>query len=350
MKILNLVGPYNTSTPVISETVSSLGPVTNYHYRVDYGMSKEHPWFWGWQILDGHYKQSDPDLLRVYDKIRSLAKDHDVIYHAVGDMMHPEFIKTLSKTQFGDKYTIYCVDGEPASSAMLSHPVVWAYDFALTCSKYYDERRKAPSMLSASGAYGASWVCCGTKYPDNHWAWDIPIDGERDIDVIFLGANMAYQTGQDPYPPNKYRAVEFLRSKGLKVYCEEWTGIEMAAELYKRAKVGICLHGPSQYGVGNSQRLYDLTVCGVPVVTDGATLGIEEIFNSDEVSSYLWSNFEEMYHKVSWLLENKESRQQMATKARERTRKYYNNGWMERGIKIAIDYWKQKGIWNENLK
>lgn len=350
LKILKLMGPFSDETPIIWKYETPLGSVTEYRYRKAYGMLADKLWFWNWGVLDSHYKQGDPQLDAVYKEITQLAKEHDVLYHMVGDMMHPDFIKTLSKRFGGPIYTIYNVDGEPSSSEILSHPVVKAFDFALTCSKYYDETRRCTELLLENGAYGADWVACGTKYSISHPAWGIPITDEgKDIDVIFLGANMEFQTGPVGYPPNKYRAVEYLRSKGLKVHCEEWTGIDMAAELYKRAKVGICLHGPSQYGVGNSQRLYDLAVCGVGIVTDGAGFGMDEIYGPDEVMSYLWSNFSEMTAQVKYLLKNPEVRILNAQRAREKTRKLYRNdaddSWMLRGLNIAINYWKQTGLW-----
>jgi glycosyltransferase involved in cell wall biosynthesis len=348
LKILRLMGQNDKGCPVIDKHEKPIGSITDYNYRVAYGIPWDKNWFWYWDVLDAHNKQYDPQLQAVYKEIAELAKEHDILYHMVGDMMHPNFIKTLSKRFGGPIYTIYNVDGEPASSKLLSHPVVHAYDFALTCSKYYDETRRCTELLLENGAYGADWVACGTKYLDDHWAWDIPIDNpEKDIDVIFLGAGMDFQTSSIPYPPNKYKAVEYLRSKGLKVHCEPWQGLDHAAELYARSKVGINLHGPSQYGVGNAQRLYDLTVCGVAVVTDGAGFGMNEIFEPDEVMSYLWSNFDEMTAQVKYLLDNPEVRISQATKARERTKKDYRNdvAWMTRGVNTAIKFWKQTGLW-----
>lgn len=355
LKILCLQGSFseNQKSHITHSPNFKLGPVTNYHYRLRYGIPFKNHFFWMWDTLDAHYKQSDPVLLDMYKEIAELAKSHDVLYHFVGDMMHPEFIKHLSKRNGGPIFTIYNVDGEPASSEVLSHPVVYAYDSAMTCSKHFDELRTCPQMLLAKGAYVSDWVACGTKYPQEHWAWQLPIDEEseakKDIDVIFLGANMKYQMSGATYPPNKYKAVEFLREKGLNVHCEEWTGLDQAAELYKRSKVGICLHGPSPYGVGNSQRLYDLAVCGVGIVTDGATLGIDEIFEKDEVESYIWSNFEEMYAHVKILLDNPIKRIRQAQKAREKVRLKYRNdtddSWMIRAITQSINMWEQKGIW-----
>lgn len=350
IRILKLGGPFGENTPIIEKYDSALGSVTEYRYRQDYGMLANEMWFWNWNVLDAHYKQGDPQLIRVYNKIEELAKKHDVLYHMVGDMMHPEFIKTLSKKSGGPIYTIYNVDGEPSSSKILSHPVVSAYDFALTCSKYYNEHNTCVQMLLANGAYGADWVACGTKYKNEHPAWNFPITDEgKDIDVVFLGANMKYMKGPDPYPPNKYRAIEYLQSKGINVYCDEWKSVDSAAEIYRRAKLGISIHGPSQYGVGNSQRLYDLAVCGVGIVTDGAGFGIDEIFKKDEVMSYLWSNFDEMTAQVKYLLENPEVRILNAKRAREKVRLLYRNdaddNWMVRGLGIAIKYWQQTGLW-----
>jgi hypothetical protein len=348
LRILRLMGQNNKNCPIIDKHDKPIGSITDYNYRAAYGMPPEKSWFWYWDILDAHNKQYDPQLVAVYKEIAELAKEHDILYHMVGDMMHPNFIKTLSKRFGGPIYTIYNIDGEPASSKLLSHPVVGAYDFALTCSKYYDETRRCTELLLENGAYGADWVACGTKYLLDHPAWNIPIDNpNKDIDVIFLGAGMDFQTSNIGYPPNKYKAVEFLRSKGINVHCEEWLNQEQAAKLYARAKVGINLHGPSQYGVGNSQRLYDLAVCGVGIVTDGAGFGINEIYPEDEVRSYLWSNFEEMTEQVKYLLDNPQVRIQNAIRARERTRKLYKNdcAWMSRGVEIAVRYWKQTGLW-----
>lgn len=350
-KILLLEGSFSDKHPTTyqKDSIGEDYEVTHFHYRKHYGFRTEPLFFWTWKTLDAHYKQGDPWLLETYAEIERLAKDHDVIYHWLGDMIHPDFIIDLSM-RYGRKiFTIYNVDGEPASSDILSHPVVRGYDFALTCSKMYDNLRSCPQMLLAYGAAGADFVACGTKYSSEHPAWKIEIDKPRDIDVVFLGANMQYMESADGYPPNKYAAVKFLRGKGLKVHCEEWTGIDMAAELYARSKVGICLHGPSPYGVGNSQRLYDLTVCGVPVVTDGAGLGINEIYEPDEVKSYIWSNFEEMYQHVEYLLSHKKERIAMATKAREKTRLLYrndyNDNWVSRGLSTAINFWKGKDLW-----
>lgn len=340
IRILRLEGSFSEETPIISSYESPLGPVTVYRYRKAYGFTPRKLWFWDWELLDKHYKIQDQNLIEVYEQIRELSKSHDVLYHAVGDMMHPDFIKTL------DIKTIYCVDGEPASSKILSHPVVHAYDFALTCSTNYDDNTTCVEQLINHGAKQASHVICGTKYPKDHRAWKFPIDGKKDIDVVFLGGDM---TGCDPllgYPPNKYIPIYNIMQKlpDLKFHVSTWTDIESAADIYKRSKIGIVLHGPSQYGIGNSQRLYDLAASGVMIMSDGIDYGVGDIFHvGNEINAFSWKNMEVVPQRIRDYLAADDIRINMATAARKRCYENYRNdkddNWMLRGIKIAIKAW-----------
>jgi hypothetical protein len=336
MKILKLVGSFNDKTEKISTEDSPLGPVTVYRYRQAYGFSPKWLWFWDWELLDKHYQMNDPNLMAVYDEIRELAKDHDVLYHAVGDMMHPEFIKSL------DIRKIYCVDGEPASSRMLSHPVVHAYDFALTCSTNYNETSTCVEQLINHGAPDAAHVICGTKYPKKHEAWKNKIDGDKDIDLIFLGGDMSVCKPTLAYPPNKYLVIDYILRNipGIKYHVAEWKDIDSANELYKRSKIGIVLHGPSQYGIGNSQRLYDLAAAGVMIISDGLHYGIGDIFKLEkEINAFDWRDIDRAVYLVRAYLESDADRIRLAESARKRCFKEYRNddddNWMIRGIKLA---------------
>lgn len=338
MKILRLEGSFNAVTPIVSEKESPLGPVTTYRYRQAYGFRPDWLWFWDWELLDKHYQMKDPNLMAVYDEIRALAKSHDVLYHAVGDMIHPEFMKTL------DIKKIYCVDGEPASSRILSHPVVHAYDFALTCSSNYNETSTCTEQLVNHGAPDAAQVICGTKYPKDHPAWKNEIGGPKDIDLIFLGGDMSVCKPTLPYPPNKYVVIDYIvrNIPGIRHHVAEWEDIDSANELYKRSKIGIVLHGPSQYGIGNSQRLYDLAAAGVMIISDGLHYGIDNIFKLEkEINAFDWRDIDRAVMLVKSYLGAEKERVRLAENARKRCFEQYRNdnddNWMMRGIKLAVE-------------
>lgn len=366
---LVLHGCFGKDTPVLSERPSPWGKFTDYYYRKSYGMPLVPQWFWGFDVLDAHYKQRDPSLMRVYDEIKELTKSHKILLNSVGDMMHPDFVKKHSMrykgmmhdkyviTPSGDEkpiYTIYSVDGEPASSKLLSHPVVDAFDFATTCGTMQNEEQTNIDALLEHGAFGASRVDCGTKYHKNHIAWNSPIDKGRDIDVVFVGVgdNINFDI-RHPYPSNKYVPMRYLASKGVNVHCEKWTGVDQTEEIYRRSKISVNLHGPSPLGVGSAQRLWDLAVCGVMVVSDGKEFGLDDIFKITEpgkqCAAFSYKDLDEMVAAVKYYLGHEEERIAIAERARERTRREYRNdaddNYHIRIINKAIEFWKEKGMW-----
>lgn len=103
-------------------------------------------------------------------------------------------------------------------------------------------------------------------------------------------------------------------------------------------------HGPSQYGIGNSQRLYDLAAAGVMIISDGITYDIDKIFHvGDEINAFDWRNFDVVVQRIKDYLAADDIRITMAKNARKRCWDNYRNdeddSWMIRGIKMAIKSW-----------
>lgn len=351
MKILQLQGPFDPKKPVMWKESSPIGEVTVYNYRKAYGFNGDKQYFWWWDQLDAAWRNADPNLLAMYKEVEELAKEHDVLCHMVGDMFHPEFMRRLSKRNGGPIKTIYFVDGEPDASPALSHPVVKAYDFALTCSTYYDPSRTCVEMLKECRALGADWVAVGTKYPKEHKAWKAPINDDRDIDLVFLGGTVIGYPIDMAYPRNKLVPIFYMKAiaPDLKIEYAPWGDIDKAAELYARSKMGVVFHGPSQYGIGSSQRIWDLAVNGVMVISDGIEFDVGRIFDvGKEIDAFSYQditkNISFLVDKVRYWKKHEKERLAMARRARARTYKEYRNdeddNYMLRGIKKAFNYWE----------
>jgi hypothetical protein len=359
--VLILMGSYGPDVPFQYYSEDSIwGKLTYYYYRKNYGIPHELLWFWWWDVLDAHYKMGDPVLKKIYNEIRELTVGHKILLHAQGDMMHPNFIKTLSKKFNGPIYTIYSIDGEPGSSKVLSHPVVHAYDFATTCGSFFDEGvTTCAEKLIECGVPGAAWVACGTKYHKGEDVWEYPIDSGRDIDIIFLGPPRYDGDEERKYPPfdfnvmamPKYTVCKYLKDHGINIHYEPWQNEKQASELYKRAKMGLNVHGPSAYGIGSSQRTWDLAACGIMPVTDGKGLGIEKIFTpGEECAAFSYRDLDEAVSLIKHYLENDTERIRIANNARARTFREYRNdaddSYLTRIIRKALDYWKSTGKWD----
>jgi spore maturation protein CgeB len=315
--------------------------------------------------LDRLYQNRDPRLLDFYDKIRNLAKSHDVHIVNYGNVYHPEFIKSLKDT--GIYNVIYSGD-DPEGSDICSKPYVHAFNHSFAFGISFDKNTKITEKFLQWGAKRADWWPYGIRndmYNPSLTESDI-YNKERDIDLIFVGTpwlkleRLAKLKRAFPrmkiFGQRYWKTIvgcginSIKRGNFPKVALDAFVAClgnvrELPAEelvsLYSRCKIGINMHlsfGPSNV------RMYQLPANGVMQLCD-CPEGLGEVFEvGKEVVMY--HSIEEAVGLIKYYLDNDEERKKIAAAGYRRVMKDY------KGINTfskALDIMK-KGMLEDGIK
>jgi len=87
------------------------------------------------QELDTLYRNGNRQLMRLYEKVRNLAKSHDILIVRYDNVYTPEFLKSLNNI-----YKVYFCDDDPEGSDVRSKPYVHAFDHCFAAAVNFDKK------------------------------------------------------------------------------------------------------------------------------------------------------------------------------------------------------------------
>ncbi|MCK4735931.1 MAG: glycosyltransferase, partial [Methanophagales archaeon] len=244
---------------------------------------------WAPDELDRLYRNKDERLIKLYNKVRMLAKTHDIFIVNFGNVYHPEFVKSLKDTSI---YSVITSGDDPESSDWCSKPYVYAFDHAFAFGVNFDKDTKITEKFLEWGAKRADWWSYGAREDmyDPSLAEDDIYNNDRDIDLIFVGSpwlklerlariKRAFPQmkiyGQRYWKTIVGSGIDALRGgnspkEAFKaVFAGLWRVKELPMDelvpLYLRCKIGINIH--LSYGPSN-RRIYQLPANGVMQICD----------------------------------------------------------------------------------
>ena len=271
------------------------------------------------QLLDQLYYERDPGLMRLYDAVRDTIEQSGAECLVVDNAMpyHPEFLRTLPV------YKVLRTSDGPLTAYDRDFAYAHAYDQVLYHSPAYSRDLTMPEKLKYVGAKEATFwpLCLFDQMFDPGKSEDELFAGERDIDVIFVGARFPNKM---PYLAKLKKALgKRLMLRGLSTWKKNlyfnakygfpgWVKpipFETYVPLYQRAKIGINVHNRGDYTVG-SYRMFDLPGNGVMQISDGGSY-LSNFYEVDrEVVSH--SSIDELIDKVKYYLDRPAEREAIA--------------------------------------
>jgi spore maturation protein CgeB len=297
---------------------------------------------WAPDELDRLYRNKDNRLLKLYNKVRMLAKAHDVFIVNYGNVYHPEFVKSLKDTGI---YSVIYSGDDPESSDFCSKPYVYAFDHAFAFGINFNENTKITEKFLEWGVKRADWWPYGARedmYNSSLTEDDI-YNKRRDIDLIFVGTpwlkleriaklkrafpqmkiyGQRYWKTMMGNGINALRRGKFPNEAFKAMVAGLWRIKELPANelvpLYQRCEIGINMHlsfGPSNV------RTYQLPANGAMQICD-CPEGLGEVFEvGKEVITY--HSIEEAIELIRYYLDHEEERRKIAAAGFKRVMKDY---------------------------
>jgi predicted O-methyltransferase YrrM/predicted SAM-dependent methyltransferase len=253
--------------------------------------------------LDRSWRERDPRLLSMYERLAVALEGKDVFVLWTGAMIHPDMLAQMRST-----FNVYVCSDDPESSDVLSKPVAPLFDCAFTRNlACVDDYRRW-------GCRKAHWLCPPVD-PDLMWKGltrEMILEGTRSIDVVMFSERVLGLSDRavrlEKLRSNFPKAL--LRGKG-------WDGgyvprPEMLAA-YRDAKIGWNLH--NSIGPTNS-RLSTLPAFGVMEICDNASQ-LAKVFQLDrEIVGF--ETIEECIDKTRFYLAHDRERREIAAVGWER--------------------------------
>lgn len=271
------------------------------------------------QLLDNLYFSRSARLMDLYAAFESLRKSSgaDAVLVDNCQPYHPDFLLHV------DTYKVLRTSDGPITAYDRDFAYVHAFDHVLYHSPAYSRDLTMAKKLEYLGAKSADFwphaLFDALHDPEQTegslWA------GERDIDVIFIGAlfqnkmpllakvKKAFGSkfrlyGLTNWKRNAYFNVKF----GFPGWVRPVRFDEYVA-LYQRAKIGINVHNRGDYTIG-SYRLFDLPGNGVMQISDGGEY-LESFFQvGEEIERY--GDADELIDKIRYFLQHEEERIRVA--------------------------------------
>jgi spore maturation protein CgeB len=230
------------------------------------------------QLLDNLYSARDRALLQMYSDVEQVIRDSHADALVVDNYppYHPDYLRSLPV------YKVLRTSDGPICAYDRDFPYVHAYDHVVYHSPAYSANLDMAEKLHYVGAKRADFWPLGAfeaMYDRDAKEEDL-FPGQRDIDVLFIGA---LHLNKMPLLAKVKKALgASFRLYGLagwkrnlyfnvKFGAPGWVSavrFEDYVRLYRRAKIGINVHNRGDYTVG-SYRLFDLPANGVMQISDG---------------------------------------------------------------------------------
>jgi spore maturation protein CgeB len=271
------------------------------------------------QKLDDLYFSRRRVLRDLYDEIEGLVSRLRPDALLVDNLppYHPEFLRLLPVHK-----VLRTSDG-PITAYDVDFAYLHAYDQVLYHSPAYSADLSMAEKLAYCGARRADlWPMAVFDVAfDTTKTEDTILEGERDIDAVFVGALHAGKMeflGRVKKALGRTLHLRGVSSLKKNVYFNAryrfpgWIrpiAFEEYVPLYQRAKIGINVHNRGDYSVGN-YRLFDLPSNGVLQISDGGAWLTSFFEPGEEVVTY--RSADELVDLVRYYLTHESERRRIA--------------------------------------
>jgi spore maturation protein CgeB len=270
------------------------------------------------QLLDEIYYDRNPGLMRLYSDVEARVRDEKIDAIIVDNCppYHPDWLRGLPV------YKVLRTSDGPTCAYDRDFAYVHAYDHVLYHSPAYSKDLGMEEKLRYVGAGRADFWPLGLFDASFNLAKSEQIfDGDRDIDVIFIGAQhiekMPFLARVKKALGHRCRMHGLTNLKrnlyfNLKFGFPGWVQTipsEQYMPLYQRTKIGFNLHLRGKYTVGNF-RLFELPANGVMQISDGSEYLSRYFEIGKEVAAY--ENADELIEKIYYYLDHSEERLNIA--------------------------------------
>jgi spore maturation protein CgeB len=282
------------------------------------------------QLLDNLYFSGHPGLLCMYADIQELIKKEGVEALIVDNCFpyHPEFLRKLKI------YKVLRTSDGPIIAYDRDFAYLHAYDHVFYHSPAYSRDMGMEEKLIYYGAKRVDFwpVASFDALCDPAKTEKDILSGQRDIDVIFIGAlhlnKMPLLAAVKKALGRRLRFYGLTSLKknvyfNLKYGFPGWVRPLAFADyvpFYQRAKIGINVHNRGDYTVGN-YRLFDLPANGVMQISDGGEYLKQFYSVGEEVVAY--QGADDLIDKVKYYLAHDTERERIALNGFRRVRKDY---------------------------
>jgi spore maturation protein CgeB len=269
----------------------------------------------------------------MYEDLEAAVRRHDAKGLIVDNCFpyHPEFLRSLPV------YKVLRTSDGPLTAYDRDFAYLHAYDHVLYHSPAYSRDLGMAEKLAYCGASAADFLPLGlfdaaydgTKTEETLFA------GERDIDIIFIGAlfvNKMPLLAQVRKAFGRRFRIYGLANLKKNVYFNFRHGFpgwvrpaafEEYVPLYQRSKIGINVHNRGDYTVG-SFRLFDLPGNGVMQISDGGE-HLDAFFRTgEEIDGY--RDGADLVEKLRYYLAHDEERTRIARNGHRRVIREYRFG------------------------
>lgn len=263
--------------------------------------------WWPFPTLDQKYRNHEPELVAIYEKLAERASDRNVLISSGGAMLHPDFIKSLPT------YNVFICADDPESSEILSKPVAPSFDYCfvtnIACLDDY----------LSWGCRNVSWLFHAIR-PGNY---NPDLTEEeiaarlRDIDITLFCERVYGVSDRAQRIETLVREFPqtLVRGKG---WPSGYVSNEEMFAYYERTKIGWNLH--NSIGPTNT-RLFTLPAFGVMQICDNKS-NLNKIFQLDkEVVGF--DTLQECIDKTRYYLAHDNERLEIAIKGWKRVRTDY---------------------------
>jgi len=279
------------------------------------------------EIHQLHYFKNEA-YMNLCQKVRSLAKQCDVLILNHENIYHPDFIRELSS----DIYTVYCVGDDPDNSGKSSIPYVSAFDHIFSWHIYYDENTLMGEKHKQWGAKRTGFWPYGVR--EDEYDGKVIFDGmqtvARPYDIVFVGR-----------PYNKVERLLRIKKKfgrRFKIY-GKWGGLKSKfkylledgiwvsplpdnelGSLYQSSKIGVNIH--LTCGAPN-RRTFQLMANGVMQMCDNPQT-ISRIYEIDK-EIVCFESIDELLEKIEYYLNHEKEREEIAYRGCLKTINQYSH-------------------------
>lgn len=255
--------------------------------------------------LDRRWKERDPWLLQMYERLEDRLLERDVFILWNGANIHEDFVKSLST------FNVYICGDDPESSDLLSKPVAKYFDFAFTaniaCVNLYKSWEVQNVAFLPLG--------CPDSDRDLTLTKDQILQGERDIDLVLLCER------QSPWRRERLDTLRrafpqaLMRGHG---WPKGFLPLEQTTPTYLRSKIGWNIH--NSIGPIN-RRTYMLPANGVMQICDNKTF-FGHLFKLGE-EGIGFDSIEECIELTHYYLAHDDERRRIAAQGWERATTEY---------------------------
>jgi spore maturation protein CgeB len=256
--------------------------------------------------LDRRWKERDPWLLQLYERLENRLRERDVFILFNGANIHEDFVKRLST------FNVYICWDDPESSELLSKPVAKYFDFAFTgniaCVNLYRSWEVQNVDFLPFG--------CPDSDRDLTLNKDQILQGDRDIDLVLLCERRSLWRRERLDALRKAFPQALMRGHG---WPEGFLSFEQTTPTYMRSKIGWNVH--NSVGPVN-RRTYMLPANGVMQICDNKTL-FGHLFKLGE-EGIGFDGIEECVELTHYYLAHDDERRRIAAQGWERATTEYS--------------------------